>query len=357
MFSVDDLTRELKAVGVDFDYRDLVDTLLADYERHGGWSVEYFNGSLYARELMFERYLNIAMTKQGDVLYIDTEPFPRHIVICLLINGHHRTFVEGYVELEDPNRVHISLDDFTRELLAAGVSFHVPEFEGLSHVRYTDIRRHVDFEVSMLRGKFDIVSRIRSHYILSVYTEPHVFSNEEQQAIVDFLVKRYPGLITGFSFYRNFRDVGRWYPGDYMILKVGDVLGFRVILMDAGSSRAITYLYMDGGFRYIGSPFHVAVAGDDDGQLVLSWDGDLHYATFYNREMLFTPTPNDVEFRLTPTRNLGRCQEIDTAAWQRLRQRTLRQILFFFIVVNCIAFAAYRMRRSKCYPKIENALS
>ena len=336
LFSVDDLSRGLKAAGVDFDYSDFVDYLLTEKDRQDGQFVAYYNGSLYARVLYFERYLNIPTVRIEGVIHIDTERFPRHVEICLFIDGY-RTQVRGYVELDrGPNRVHISLDDFQRELHAAGISFHVPKFEGLSYVPYRDIMRNVDFEMSMQYGRGNIVSRISSYYMLSIYTEPLVLSDEEKQAIVNFLLRRYPGLITGSSFYRNFEDVGRWYPGDYWISKAGDVLQLGVILMDVGSTAGLTYLYIDGEFRYIGPTRRMSFVGHYNDQPVMRWQGEYHFITFHNGEMVFTLAPNDIESRLVPARRLENRYIIDNVARQRLLQWALAHL---FTVVRMIAIA------------------
>ena len=311
-FSVDDLSRKLKAVGISFDYNEFADR----------FKVTYFDGRAYGWAAWFAGFLNLDIRVMGDFLTVNTlEPFPRHHEIPLIIDGHRTTISSYEMNERIGERSVISLVDLSRELEAAQIPFYLPHLQDVSYVHIWDIAPYVDFEIRRVSG----INPSRD--IIVVYTQEPLLQEKDLQSVVDFIIERYPQLFTREVIFEFFGyGIGSWFVGDFSLFDLGGgVPGFTGRLMDAGSTSTVTYLYVDGQFQRVGVISPDLLFIDDERRYVslgcltglfcdCSW-GQYYFIEFINGEWQSTLAPDDIE--LTPAHFLWDAHSEVTSALEQ----------------------------------------
>ena len=184
-------------------------------------------------------------------------PFLQQIEVTLLIDGH-RSFISAYeTHMYD---VLVSVEDFSRKLEAARVSFDLPEYLTDSYMRIFDIAFHIDLDMQL----FSI-----NHHpdMIAVYTSPLTWGEEPKAAVTDFLMLQYPQLFMREMIFEDFGyGIGRWFAWDFWLMDINGAPIIVVTLMDAGSTSGVSYLYIDGDFRRADNAMRLFV--DNAGNLI-----------------------------------------------------------------------------------------
>jgi len=148
------------------------------------------------------------------------------------------------------------------------------------------------------------LTQIRDALISIDTNEPYI-CEAERKRIEDFLIDNYPQLFIRTAVWEDFGEgIASLFAGDFSLFDMNDgALGVTIRFHDAGSTLALSYLFLDDEYRRVFT-HHFNLFQDQYGRFVTNWwygDSDFYHIALIDGETQTIP----ITEALTPTHARG----------------------------------------------------